>query len=242
MKRARETAFVLTAGLLLASASASGTALVQLPATPAATVNSTEQAAALDQRVEAFLERSRRSWRDANVPAVDGQTLFDIIVEHGYTRAVEVGTSTGHSGVWIAWALSKTGGKLITIEIDEGRHDTAVANFEEAGLSPWIDARLGDAHELVPELAGSFDFVFVDADKEWYTQYLRALLPKLEDGGCFTAHNVADPATSQSRRRGGGMAPDFVREILETPGLETEFFTSGGGLSVSFLRRSSGSP
>ena len=146
-----------------------------------------------------------------------------------------MGTSTGHSGIWIAWALSKTGGKLITIEIDEGRYKTAVANFEEAGVSPWIDARLADAHELVPELEGPFDFVFVDADKDWYLQYFHWLLPELTEDGCFTAHNVSDVAASSGRRRrGGGMAPEFVRQLLETPGLTTEFFAVGGGLSVSF--------
>lgn len=194
---------------------------------------------ALDQRVEHFLQENSRAWRDANVPAVDGQKLFDLIVDNGYTRAVEVGTSTGHSGIWIAWALSKTGGKLITFEIDEGRYRTAVANFEEAGLSEYIDARLGDAHELVPELEGPFDFAFVDADKDWYTQYFQALLPKIEAGGCFTAHNVSDASSSsRRRRRGGGMAPEFVRELQATPGLTTEFFTSGGGLSVSFKETS----
>ncbi len=156
---------------------------------------------ALDQRVQDFLERNRRSWRDLNIPAVDGQKLHDLIVERGYTRAVEV-------GIWIAWALSETGGKLITIEIDEGRHRTAVANFEEAGLSPYIDARLADAHELVPELEGPFDFVFVDADKDLYAQYFRWLLPELEVGGCFTAHNVTDVRSSTERgRRGGGRPP-----------------------------------
>jgi len=191
---------------------------------------------ALDRQVRDFLEQNSRSWRDANVPEVDGQKLHDLIVENGYTRALEVGTSTGHSGIWIAWALSKTGGKLTTIEIDEGRYREAVANFEEAGLSPYIDARLADAHALVPELEGPFDFVFVDADKDWYTQYFRWLLPKLETGGCFTAHNVGDinSSSQQRRRRSGGMAPDFVRELLATPALATEFFSSGGGLSVSF--------
>ncbi len=111
-----------------------------------------EQDAALDRQVREFLNSQQRGWRDMNVPAVDGQKLYDIIVEHGYTRAVEIGTSTGHSGIWIAWALSKTGGKLITIDIDERRHRQAVANFEEAGLSEYIDARLADAHELVPRL------------------------------------------------------------------------------------------
>ena len=75
----------------------------------------------LDARVRTFLEANRGQWRDMNVPQVDGQTLHDIIVEHKYTRALEIGTSTGHSGIWIAWALSKTGGKLITIDVDERR-------------------------------------------------------------------------------------------------------------------------
>jgi predicted O-methyltransferase YrrM len=91
----------------------------------------------------------------------------------------------------IAWALNKTGGKLITNEIHEGRHKKALANFKEAGLSEYIDARLADAHELVNKLEGPFDFVFSDADKEWYKNYFIALEPKLEVGGCFTAHNVS---------------------------------------------------
>jgi len=191
----------------------------------------------LDQQVRAFLAQNRRSWRDMNVPVVDGQKLYDLIVENDYTRALEIGTSTGHSGIWIAWALSKTGGKLITIEIDERRYREAVANFEEAGLSPYIDARLANAHELVPELEGPFDFVFSDADKDWYKNYFLAVLPKLEIGGCFAAHNVSAPRGSGERRRGGSSGTsDFVQELLATPEMETEFFTTGGGLSVSFKR------
>ncbi|UCG89309.1 MAG: class I SAM-dependent methyltransferase, partial [Gemmatimonadota bacterium] len=102
----------------------------------------------LDVRVRQFLDEHRRSWRDMNVPLADGQALYDVIVDNGYTQALEIGTSTGHSAIWIAWALSKTGGKLITIEIDERRYREALANFEEAGLSDYIDARLADAHDL----------------------------------------------------------------------------------------------
>ena len=91
-----------------------------------------QQGEGLDRRVRDFLDRNRRAWRDMNVPMADGQKLYDLIVENGYTRAVEVGTSTGHSAIWIAWALSKTGGRLITVEIDERRYRQAVANFEEA--------------------------------------------------------------------------------------------------------------
>ena len=74
--------------------------------------------AELDKQVRAFLERNRRTWIDLNVPAADGQVLHDLVLEHKYTRALEIGTSTGHSGIWIAWALAKTGGRLTTIEID----------------------------------------------------------------------------------------------------------------------------
>jgi len=186
----------------------------------------------LDNRVRQFLDEHRRSWRDMNVPMPDGQALYDVIVENGYTRALEIGTSTGHSGIWIAWALSKTGGKLITIEIDEGRYREALANFEEVGLSQYIDARLADAHELVPALEGPFDFVFVDADKDWYTQYFRDVLPILTVGGCFTAHNVSQPGGRRGRGTGG--TGQFVQELLATPNMETEFVTGGGGLSVSY--------
>jgi len=202
----------------------------------AAPLAAQEQETALDRQVREFLDSHQRVWRDMNVPAVDGQRLYDIIVEHGYTRALEIGTSTGHSGIWIAWALSKTGGKLITIDIDERRHNQAVTYFEEAGLSEYIDARLADAHELVPQLEGPFDFVFSDADKDWYTRYFEWMLPKLEVGGCFAAHNVRQSSSrSGGRGRGGSSGTDaFVQTLVATDGLDTTFYTSGGGLSVSF--------
>ena len=58
------------------------------------------------------------AWRDLNVPESDGRVLHDLVLKHKYTRALEIGTSTGHSGVWIAWALAQTGGKLVTVEIN----------------------------------------------------------------------------------------------------------------------------
>src|SRR5688572_24988034 len=117
-----------------------------------------DHGAELDQKVRAFLERHRGTWRDLNVPESDGRVLHNLVLEHKYTRALEIGTSTGHSGVWIAWALAKTGGRLTTIEIERRRHETALANFKAAGLSQFIDARLGDAHDIVPALPGPYDF------------------------------------------------------------------------------------
>jgi len=143
-----------------------------------------------DEKVKAFLEARESTWRDMNVPPRDGQFLHDMIVEKGYTRGLEIGTSTGHSSVWIAWALSKNGGKLITLEIDERRHREALDNFEKAGLADVIDARLVDAHEHVKTIEGPFDFVFSDADKGWYSQYFTDLAPKMAPGGCYTSHNI----------------------------------------------------
>jgi len=184
--------------------------------------------AARDQKVRSFLESRRGSWHDLNVPWQDGQLLHDLIVKHRYTRALEIGTSTGHSAIWIAWALSKTGGKLVTLEIDPERHKAALENFQQAGVAPFVDARLGDAHELVKALPGPFDFVFSDADKDWYTQYFKDVEPKLLPGGCFTAHNVNHP---------GSPAGAFLEYVRKLPGYQTTVEGSSEGVSISFKRR-----
>ena len=180
----------------------------------------------LDERVRRFLDSNRYRWYDMNVPESDGKILYDLIIKNKYTKALEIGTSTGHSAIWMAWALSKTGGKLITIEINERRYKEALANFQEAGLSDIIDARLADAHDLVPKLKGPFDFVFCDADKGWYKNYLKAVLPKLPVGGCFTAHNV-------SARRMRGIR-EFLDYLYALPNMETTIDRSSySGVSIS---------
>jgi caffeoyl-CoA O-methyltransferase len=180
----------------------------------------------LDRRVKAYLEENVNNWRDMNVPITDGKILYDLIVKNKYTDAVEIGTSTGHSAIWIAWALSKTGGKLITIEIDKNRWIQAKANFKKAGVEQYIDARLGDAHEMVPELPGEYDFVFSDADKYWYKNYFIAMDPKLEIGGCFTAHNTA--------MRGSGIS-DFLEYIESLSHFKTTYAqNSRSGISISY--------
>ena len=182
----------------------------------------------LDDRVKKFLEANRYNWHDMNVPYQDGQVLHDLIIKNGYTSALEIGTSTGHSTIWIAWALSKTGGKLITIDINEGRYNTALANLAKAGLSSYVDARLADAHQLVTQLKGPFDFVFSDADKNWYTQYFKDVDPKLKIGGCFTAHNV---------RNNFGGTKDFVDYVKKLDNYETTIDKSSrSGISISYKK------
>jgi caffeoyl-CoA O-methyltransferase len=183
-----------------------------------------DTAGAVDATVTRFLEQHRGTWHDLNVPDSDGQALHDLVVKSHAKRALEVGTSTGLSGIYIAWGLSKTGGRLITIDIDEGRHRQALAHFKEAGVAAFVDARLADAHDLVPRLEGPFDFVFIDADKDWYTNYAKAVLPKLAVGGLLTAHNVSPTA---GRRQ---MTGDFYEWIKSQPNLETSF---SAGVMVS---------
>ena len=190
----------------------------------------TEKHSSLDEKVQKFLDEHSGQWHDMNVPYSDGKLLYDIIAKNNYKSALEIGTSTGLSGIWIAWALSKTGGKLITIEIDEGRHRTALENFQKAGLSEYIDARLSDAHMLVRELNGPFDFVFSDADKDWYKNYFIDAEPKLKTGGCFTAHNVSPPG------RGYDGQAEFLNYVLKLKNYETTVNTTGAGLSISYKK------
>jgi caffeoyl-CoA O-methyltransferase len=182
----------------------------------------------LDESVQQFLDENRRQWRDLNIPYEDGKVLYDLIVSNNYQSALEIGTSTGHSTIWIAWALSKTGGKVITLEIDEMRQKEAKANIEKLGLSAYVDFRLGDAHQMVKDLKGPFDFVFSDADKDWYTQYFKDIHPKLKKGGRFTAHNVL-------------MYSSGIREFMEYINNHPEYQTrvdrsSSSGISISLKK------
>lgn len=182
-----------------------------------------------DARVKSFLDRTRGQWRDLNVPYEDGQALHDLVVKKGFKRGLEIGTSTGLSAVWIGWAMSKTGGSLVTIEIDQGRHLVAKKNLEEAGVAAYVDARRADAHELVKTIQGPFDFVFSDADKDWYPQYFNDLDPKLQPGGCFTAHNVLN---------GFDGVQAFLDLVRSRADYETSILrTSASGISVSCKRR-----
>lgn len=195
----------------------------------AVSTNAQTGKANLDEKVRTYLDKHKSEWHDLNVPYKDGQFLHDLIVKHNYKNALEIGTSTGHSAIWIAWALSKTGGKLITIEIDEERYNTALENFKEAGLSEFIDASLADAHGLVKELNGPFDFVFSDADKDWYKQYFIDIAPKMAAGGCFTAHNVGSMNWPGIR--------DFVNYIRTRIDFETTIENKETtGISISYKR------
>jgi caffeoyl-CoA O-methyltransferase len=95
-------------------------------------------------------------------------------------------------------------------------------------LSEYVDARLANAHILVKELPGPFDFVFSDADKDWYTQYFKDIEPKLKSGGCFTAHNVLN---------GYGGTKEFVNYVKGLKNYDTSInHSSNSGISISYKK------
>ncbi len=158
-----------------------------------------------------------------NVPEHDGRLLRIMAQSMGASHVVELGTSTGVSGIWLGLALKKTGGKLTTYEIDAARAAAARENFKRAGVSDVITIVEGDAHKNIQELTGTVDMVFLDADKEGYIDYLNKLLPMLRPGGLILAHNI-NPRMAH---------PPFMEAITANPNLET---VVRGGMSISLKK------
>lgn len=102
---------------------------------------------------------------------------------------LEIGTYTGYSAICLAEGLHENG-KLITIDINEELYDRVSGYFAEAGLQDRIDYRIGNAAEVIPELKGSFDLVFIDADKENYSRYFDLVIDRVNLNGLILADNV----------------------------------------------------
>lgn len=181
-----------------------------------------------DEKVLPMLKHLPYRHGGMNVPAEDGRLLYDIIMNKGYKKGLEIGTSNGYSALWLGMAFKVTGGHLITLEIEPQRAREARENFEHAGLDDIIDSRINDALKEIPALDGKFDFVFIDAWKPDYIKYLELILPKMKPGGVITAHNV----TSQ-----GSSMKDFLDEIQQNPKLSTIIDRSSrAGVSISYVK------
>lgn len=102
---------------------------------------------------------------------------------------LEIGTYTGYSAICLAEGLS-TNGKLTTLEINEELEGRVRNYFKEAGLEKVIDFRVGNALNIIPSLTSTFDLVFIDADKENYSNYFDLIIDKVAVGGFILADNV----------------------------------------------------
>ena len=160
----------------------------------------------------------------ANVPPADGRMLRLLAETTGAKNVVEIGTSTGYSGIWWSLALQKTNGKLTTFELDPGRAAMAREHFKKAGVERFITIVQGDAHQNVTRLKEPIDVLFIDADKEGYSDYLNKLLPLVRPGGLILAHNV-------------DMVAEYIKKVTNNPDLETLFYLEGNGLAISLKKR-----
>jgi len=106
--------------------------------------------------------------------------------------AIEIGTLGGYSGIWIARGL-RPEGRLITLELDPAHAKFAQEQFDRAGVADKVEIKVGRALDSIADLdvqAGSVDLVFIDADKEGYPDYFKAVKPLIAPGGLLLADNV----------------------------------------------------
>ena len=179
-----------------------------------------------EKKIVSVLDRMVKSHETyLSVPLQDGKALRLLTEAKGAKNVVEIGTSTGYSGLWLCLALQRTNGHLTTFEIDHQRASMAQEHFKEAGVETMVTIIEGDAHEQVAKLKTPIDIAFIDADKSGYVDYLHKLLPLVEPGGLILAHNV-------------DMVPDYVKAVTTSADLETIFYMEGRGLAVTLKKRS----
>ena len=149
-------------------------------------------------------------------------------------KILEIGMSAGYSTIWFAEAISKKpGGKIITIDQDKKKIERAKRNFEDAGLSDLIDIRHGDALEVLLDIKNesnsseSFDFIFIDADKERYIQYFDIILPMVKPGGLIGADNILFPERFQK------FANLYVKHVRNNPKIRSVTIPIDNGEELS---------
>jgi caffeoyl-CoA O-methyltransferase len=214
---------VAIAGILLVTGCA-----VSFPQAKGGEINSASSSlfkSDAEKKILTVLEEMVKSQRTYfSVPAPDGKALRLLTEVADAKNVIEIGTSTGYSGLWFCLALHRTGGHLTTLEIDHRRANVAREHFRQAGVEKLVTVVEGDAHEELAKLKMPIDVAFIDADKGGYIDYLNKLLPLVRPGGVILAHNVE-------------MVPDYVKAVTTNPGVETIFYMEGAGLSVTLKKR-----
>jgi predicted O-methyltransferase YrrM len=154
---------------------------------------------------------------EINVAPNQGKLLEILARMHGSRRILEIGTLGGYSTIWLARSLP-VDGELISLELESKHAEVARTNIDRTGLGRLVEIQVGPAvaslRNLVAEEVEPFDFIFIDADKEGYPEYLILSLQLSRPGTVIVADNVVrngavvDPASSDERVRG-------VRRFLE---------------------------
>jgi len=166
-----------------------------------------------------------RAKKMLNLEPDTAQLLSILLRSSGARRVLEIGTSNGYSTIWLANAVAETGGQVISVDQSAEKQAMARENLERAGLMPHVSLVLGDATEVVRDLAGPFDFVFFDADRWSAPEQLRILMPKLAAKVFITADNVL----SHPQEIEG-----YLKAVSKLAGFDHLVLPVGKGLSVAF--------
>lgn len=170
----------------------------------------------------------RHTERDQRLLAVGPETgrLINIVARSMAAPTIlEIGTSYGYSGIWLAEAARASGGRVITMEIDARKSAYAREMAEKAGLADHIDFRVGDAVEMIAALPGKVDVVLLDLWKDLYVPCLEAFYPKLNPGAVIVADNMIRP--------GGEDVERYGRAVRAKPGISSVLLPVGTGIEVS---------
>lgn len=162
-----------------------------------------------------------------NISRETGQFLNLLVKELHYKKILEIGTSNGYSGLWLAEALSHNG-RLYTMESHaKGRYALGEETFAKSGLKKYITHILGHAPEALPKTPKKFDLVFLDATKEEYVEHFEALKNRIEKGGMLIADNLYSHSLP--------LKP-FVKKIKSTPGWKVYELNIGTGLLLGLRK------
>jgi predicted O-methyltransferase YrrM len=167
-------------------------------------------------------------WRDQVLLSVGPDTgrLINILARSLKAPAIlELGTSYGYSGIWLAEAAQATGGRLTTMELQDYKSAYARDMATKAGLADHIDFKVGDAVAMIGAMPAGIDFVLVDLWKDLYEPCLDAFYPKLNPGAIIVADNMTFPGGEDVQRYG--------RAIRAKPGMTSVLLPVGTGLEVS---------
>ncbi len=172
-----------------------------------------------DEKIQAVIDEVDKACRERTIYMVGPEKamrLAELVRDKKPKVVVECGTAVGYSGLWIGRELKAAGrGKLITIEINRERAEEAKANFERAGLADTVEVRVGDARQVVKDLIGPIDFVFIDCNYANYHPCFVGIEDKLADGAIVVADNVGVGASGME---------DYLRLVRTRYESQTEWF------------------
>ncbi|NIM93038.1 MAG: O-methyltransferase [Anaerolineales bacterium] len=169
----------------------------------------------------------------------EGRFLQFLVAACGARLALEIGTLGGYSGVWITRGLGNAG-RLISIERNPRHAEIAREHFDQAGVSDQVEVRVGEALQLLPQVAGEgpFDFLFIDAEKVDYPAYLDWTMENLRPGGIITAHNAfrrGRIVNQEESNPGLDAVRIFNQRLAENPRFIATIYPAGDGISVAVL-------